>query len=1078
MEPKYSFPKSFRIVLNIFVSIFLVVSNASAAEPDDFLIFHARGQDYEVTNPLIADIKKRWTTEKSKIEQAWINKVNAFRVTVDIGPTTATLGAENTKVTLSDLPALSITQGADNATLDFSSSLTVNWSTRFCAPFGGYFKCDFIDVTPTFTTQIAISGSIKLDQDVEGYFLQITSISGQATGSTLYDLVVNPTINAEVQKQLDKDTNSNGIADLKEPLYLDPYLPDQDILFPVYAHLEAGGAFPFSLSVRDGIPVVSVVFGDAIIGDWLADKIDHPRLLYTAAQRPIIQAKAQANFQGWYDQIKQIADMEPDFPVPDENGIISEADWATKAVPNARMALTAALVYDLEEDRTYLYKTLKVLFRFRSAIREPLFTQQWGQNSLYAAETLTTLSQAYDLLLGRNFPNNISKQEILDNEIGFPTGVPHLYYVQMLARFHMPSALSYLKNIIERRFRHLRDVIHLQTHVWDLAGVPNFSLRNAGALGISAILFNREPDAYENISLATTVIWKRLGVATSRPFDDVANFTKVEEGFGYSEGPHYLLYASELYLPFMWAYQHFTDGEPQLHTFIYNDWATQSELAVPKLLTSDRVRKAHEWSLQLIMPDGARPPFKDTNRCSVFYSGILANQTATPDPMMQRVWAWEFAKNAYPVGFRLVDNFVAFDTTLVGQEVDPEYIYASPTQIMLDAGNAVLRSGWDDKAIYMHLLGDGTWLTDGVVGGMRIPYHQQADNTSFLIYAHGELLALDAGYGSFPLRNYVANADNHNLVLVDGGGPSPVTNAKIEGQLDSFFLDYAEVGSQYQDTDIRRHALFIDNRYFLMADVLQSSQSHRYDWQLHGAGSFSQQGDDLTWTVPSGVRLLVHVTDTQGGIDAIVRDNQSPHFEFPTLSTDDLMFHTSIQAREYGATNLAYLTALVPVKAGEAGPSVSHFTDGQYFTGLIVEFPGRRDILLVKHPEASPDTSYHVSAGQTGVSAINTNADLLLLTVSSIDNRLVGIFARSVSHLDYGAGSYVSAPSEQLLKVIGDMDGDGCVDRADLYIILADIRGPAPHDPTHDLNGDGAVNIADARYLVNLFTNSRGTPCE
>ncbi len=58
-----------------------------------------------------------------------------------------------------------------------------------------------------------------------------------------------------------------------------------------------------------------------------------------------------------------------------------------------------------------------------------------------------------------------------------------------------------------------------------------------------------------------------------------------------------------------------------------------------------------------------------------------------------------------------------------------------------------------------------------------------------------------------------------------------------------------------------------------------------------------------------------------------------------------------------------------------------------------------------------------------------------------------------------------------------DLDENGCIDRADLYIILAEIRGPAPHDSSYDLNGDGAVNIADARKLVTLFTNSRGAAC-
>ena len=61
--------------------------------------------------------------------------------------------------------------------------------------------------------------------------------------------------------------------------------------------------------------------------------------------------------------------------------------------------------------------------------------------------------------------------------------------------------------------------------------------------------------------------------------------------------------------------------------------------------------------------------------------------------------------------------------------------------------------------------------------------------------------------------------------------------------------------------------------------------------------------------------------------------------------------------------------------------------------------------------------------------------------------------------------------------IIGDFNEDGCVDRGDYDILMADVRGPEPHDPIHDLNEDGLVNRADARTLVGLFTNARGAAC-
>jgi hypothetical protein len=71
------------------------------------------------------------------------------------------------------------------------------------------------------------------------------------------------------------------------------------------------------------------------------------------------------------------------------------------------------------------------------------------------------------------------------------------------------------------------------------------------------------------------------------------------------------------------------------------------------------------------------------------------------------------------------------------------------------------------------------------------------------------------------------------------------------------------------------------------------------------------------------------------------------------------------------------------------------------------------------------------------------------------------------------------ASSQDLFVLQGaDLNHDGCVDMTDFDIILKDIRETSPHDPYFDLNGDGAVNIADSRWLVTKFTNPRGVPCQ
>lgn len=64
------------------------------------------------------------------------------------------------------------------------------------------------------------------------------------------------------------------------------------------------------------------------------------------------------------------------------------------------------------------------------------------------------------------------------------------------------------------------------------------------------------------------------------------------------------------------------------------------------------------------------------------------------------------------------------------------------------------------------------------------------------------------------------------------------------------------------------------------------------------------------------------------------------------------------------------------------------------------------------------------------------------------------------------------------IRIPGDLDSNWCVDRQDFQLLTARLNNSSTSfDPFFDLNGDGKVSIADARKLVTLFTNPRGTPC-
>ena len=57
----------------------------------------------------------------------------------------------------------------------------------------------------------------------------------------------------------------------------------------------------------------------------------------------------------------------------------------------------------------------------------------------------------------------------------------------------------------------------------------------------------------------------------------------------------------------------------------------------------------------------------------------------------------------------------------------------------------------------------------------------------------------------------------------------------------------------------------------------------------------------------------------------------------------------------------------------------------------------------------------------------------------------------------------VAAPLPQ------DVDGDGCVDNWDLYLVARDLGVEVPQDWSTDLDGDFLVDVSDLSYVAGVF---------
>ena len=275
--------------------------------------------------------------------------------------------------------------------------------------------------------------------------------------------------------------------------------------------------------------------------------------------------------------------------------------------------------------------------------------------------------------------------------------------------------------------------------------LDNWHVRAYGGLGLAAMAladYTGEDDSPQEwadraFDLVTRSLWHQI--------DDVDG--------GYAEGPFYSRYAADVYLPYMFALKNLTGVD---------------------LFVDPQIEKMHQWSLNLRLPNGRRPN-TDDGHLDDWYGHYLSAVYA--DGGVNR-WDWENNENGlYTRQFSEMDAIAVYDDAVTAEE--PSH---GPTVFMPEAGDAVFRSDWSEDATYMLLRAEhGTARAQGLG-------HEHPDETSFIIYAGGEMLALDAGYINFTNHNKVNRGRNHNVILVDGEGPpnAIIGGESIDGGNDAF----------------------------------------------------------------------------------------------------------------------------------------------------------------------------------------------------------------------------------------------------------------------------------------------------
>lgn len=497
---------------------------------------------------------------------------------------------------------------------------------------------------------------------------------------------------------------------------------------------------------------------------------------------------------------------------------------------------------------------------------------------------------------------------------------------------------------------------------------------------------------------------------------------------GYAEGPFYFRFTSQNTVPFLRAWDRLLGGA---------SWEA-GPLTLPSLWRHPLHDRMQRWTLDMTLPDGSLVHIDDGNPGRSHYFG-----TARPDSpeIAAYYWRWANAPSPFEVDGNVnlgPDALVLYDPSVV-----PAPPTGSPTAFYPEAGNAIFRSDWSDAAIMAVALAE--YDTASLFGrdrdgrGLGPQGHEHAEPGSFLLHAYGERMALDPGYFSFFSRGKVAQAEHHNLILVDGAGPvgylgasfafassserpAAEGHARMSDTLDTDFLDAARVTTSYgfgpagpyaEAPLIERRFLFGDDRYLLVADRVTSRDGapHELTWLLHGNGGGTDPGGLPGGTyadTPHGGRWERGAArlDTALAVDAgAFVLSTAPGIHESALSKDEDATHVVLRATATGEA-LNGLMLNYPSPSARAAPTLAAL-DLPGAAALRLDDPEGDRRLLAWH-RADAGDPLPVDGALSGLADASSDGRLALFDAAA-DGTLRLAHAESATEIAYGGATLIAS---------------------------------------------------------------------
>lgn len=224
-------------------------------------------------------------------------------------------------------------------------------------------------------------------------------------------------------------------------------------------------------------------------------------------------------------------------------------------------------------------------------------------------------------------------------------------------------------------------------------------------------------------------------------------------------------------------------------------------------------------------------------------------------------------------GYDVLDYEGAWDYGMEKAEEYRQIEAVAPTETftwLKESGNMYLRSGWDEKADYMH-------LRCGALGGG----HGHFDKTHFELMINGEEVLTDVGrytYVDGAERYRFKSAKAHNVMTVDGEeytkcenawGVSglPLTVPSVACQKKQYtYMQCGHLGYMEKGVLLNRKIIAAGTKAYIIADEFYGAGKHTYRQHFHLAAGKKAVAEEKNAFVITGERYQVKIICLSDGV--------------------------------------------------------------------------------------------------------------------------------------------------------------------------------------------------------------------